>query len=44
MPVEGKGQRAAKPQRLSLVEENRRLLAEQDRIRELRRKQSQPKK
>jgi hypothetical protein len=37
-------ERAAKPKRLSLVEENRRLFAEQDRIRELRRKQSQPKK
>ncbi|MFV5998538.1 hypothetical protein ACNPQM_40865 [Streptomyces sp. NPDC056231] len=37
-------ERAAKPKRLSLVEENRRLFAEQDRIRELRRKQNQPKK
>src|SRR4051812_3829029 len=36
--------RAAKPKRSSLVEENRRLFAEQDRIRELRRQQSQPKK
>lgn len=35
-------ERAAKP--LSLAEENRRLFAEQDRIRELRRKKSQPKK
>ncbi|MET9388455.1 hypothetical protein ABZY09_47755 [Streptomyces sp. NPDC002928] len=35
---------AGKPKRLSLVEENRRLFAEQDRIRELRRQQSQPKK
>lgn len=37
-------ERAAKPQQLSLVEENRRLFAEQDRIRELRRQQSRPKK
>ncbi|MGW3820494.1 hypothetical protein [Streptomyces sp. NPDC005046] len=35
-------ERAAKPKRSSLVEENRRLFAEQDRIRELRRQQSQP--
>jgi hypothetical protein len=35
---------AAKPKRLSLAEENRRLFAEQDRIRELWRQQSQPKK
>lgn len=37
-------ERVARPKRLSLVEENRRLFAEQDRIRELRRQQSQPKK
>ncbi|MEU0074101.1 hypothetical protein ABZ027_31870 [Streptomyces sp. NPDC006332] len=37
-------ERAAKPKRLSLTEENRRLFAEQDRIRELRRQRSQPKK
>ncbi|MFI8794257.1 hypothetical protein [Streptomyces sp. NPDC055105] len=37
-------ERAAKPKRVSLMEENRRLFAEQDRIRELRRKSSQPKK
>ncbi|MGV9351603.1 hypothetical protein ACWDSD_44320 [Streptomyces spiralis] len=36
--------RATQPKRLSLVEENRRLFAEQDRIRELRRQKSQPKK
>ncbi|MEU2834999.1 hypothetical protein ABZ667_41320 [Streptomyces lavendulae] len=35
-------ERAARP--LSLAEENRRLFAEQDRIRELRRKKSQSKK
>lgn len=37
-------ERAAKPKRLSLTEENRRLFAEQDRIRELRRQRNQPKK
>ena len=37
-------ERSAKPKRESLVEENRRLFAEQDRIRELRRQRSQPKK
>ncbi|MEU3760972.1 MULTISPECIES: hypothetical protein [Streptomyces] len=37
-------ERAANPKRLSLKEENRRLFAEQDHIRELRRQQSQPKK
>lgn len=37
-------ERAAKPKRMSLVEGNRRLFAEQDRVRELRRNQSQPKK
>ncbi|AEY94387.1 hypothetical protein SHJG_p272 (plasmid) [Streptomyces hygroscopicus subsp. jinggangensis 5008] len=37
-------ERAAKPKRPSLMEENRRLFAEQDRIRELRRKRNQPKK
>ncbi|MFE7357437.1 hypothetical protein ACFU8Q_30875 [Streptomyces sp. NPDC057543] len=38
-------ERAAKPKRLSLTEENRRLFAEQDRIRALRRnQQGQPKK
>ncbi|MEW2276006.1 hypothetical protein [Streptomyces griseofuscus] len=37
-------ERAAKPKRSSLVEENRRLFAERDRIRELRRQRNQPKK
>ncbi|QUW84005.1 hypothetical protein SMIR_36685 [Streptomyces mirabilis] len=36
-------ERAAKPKRASLVEENRRLFAEQDHIRELRRRRSRPK-